>query len=431
MGRLDKIKKFFNRNTVDKGAQQFDAEFLMYLTGNNSPLIISDQQTPSSVINAYSNSVIYSAVNIKAKNARNIPMVVKEIQNDGSRVRVDFDHPLQQLLHRPNPKQSWAMFSEGYYAFGDLTGERYIYGLSAGTGIGNEQGLIRRLYLLPTPAVQANLTQSGQIRSYRNPLSIGNSTLDPQEVCAILDFNPDPKVAHYKGFSPLRALIWSKQINDEAIRTAASQLARQGPRGVWLPDVDGNKPFGSVKEAKAFMRDFNKTFNKGHANPKQFATHHTLQWQQTGVSLVDLAFIDVLGISKEEIANVLGVPVLLLDASAANTYANREEANRELFERGIIPAADTLAQELTAFLCTDEQYGSQYVIEADYSGVQSLQEDKDTILEMNRDAYYLTGNEKREALGYPPSDDPLMDEIILNRDYQQRGNNNQTPTDGN
>lgn len=160
------------------------------------------------------NSTIYSIVNLINKAASTIPFQVYEVQNNNDLKRykamtsgelntsvlskserlkknslIELDGTeIHQLLERPNPAQSFSAFLQEIIAFGKLTGNRYIYGITPETGLG--AGKFKELYVLPSQVIEIN---SGGLMKPVKDYSLeynGSHKIPAEQILHIKDFNP-------------------------------------------------------------------------------------------------------------------------------------------------------------------------------------------------------------------------------------------------
>ena len=79
------------------------------------------------------NAIVYRCVNEISKGASAVPFVIK----DGDQILEE--HPLIDLLNRPNPLQSYSEFFNSLYGYLLLSGNAYI--LKVGSDMGTPQEL--------------------------------------------------------------------------------------------------------------------------------------------------------------------------------------------------------------------------------------------------------------------------------------------------
>ena len=191
------------------------------------------------------NATVYSLVNIITKASSTIPFMIYEKVNenelkkykamtsgmvDGSILHkanmikkhalVELEHTdLHELLERPNPAQSYSSWMSEIVAYGKLTGNRYIYGLSPETG--DNASKYKELYIMPSQIME--IISGGimqPVKEYKVEYN-GSYTIPSEHICHIKDFNPyyDGTGSHLYGQSPLKAGLRSMTTNNEAVQT--------------------------------------------------------------------------------------------------------------------------------------------------------------------------------------------------------------------
>jgi len=104
--------------------------------------------------------------------------------------------------------------------------------------------------------------------------------------------------------------------------------------------------------------------------------------------------------SARDIAQAFGVPPMLLGIPGDNTYANYREARLALWEETVVPLLRHLRDELNAWLAP--MFGPGLALDLDLDEVPALTLRRERRWDMLRRADFLTVNEKRAAVGYPP-----------------------------
>ena len=170
---FDRFKGLFKNQTTNIDFNKAVYNFL------GETFIASTENDDSYIDKGYRfNATIYSIVNLIVKCAANIPFSVYEIQNENELKRYktltsgDFNSSvlhksqilhkkalvelegteLHKLLERPNPAQSYNTFIQELLAFGLLTGNRYIYGITPQSG--QNATKFKELYILPSQVMQ-------------------------------------------------------------------------------------------------------------------------------------------------------------------------------------------------------------------------------------------------------------------------------------
>lgn len=433
---------------ISKNFQQTNAEFNRAIYNYIGNSIIWNAENDNTYIEkGYQyNTTIYSIVNLIAKTAATIPFQVYEVKNENELKRYKAmtsgiangsalhkaevlrkhalsevaDTELHELLSRPNPAQSYNAWIQEIIAFGKLTGNRYIYGLKPETGA--NQGKFKELYVLPSQKVEIN---SGgifePIKSYSLDYN-GQYKMAAEDICHIKDFNPyyDGTGSHLYGMSPLKAGLRSLDTNNEAITTGAKYLQNQTARGVLMSDE------GDINEVQAqqLKEKFRQNYQGSNSAGDIVITPKKLSWINFGMSASDLSLIEQYNASIKDLCNIYSVPAVLLNNTESSTYNNVIEAKKTLYQNAVIPELNKIKDELNRWLVP--AYGDKLYIDFDYTSISEMQEEMDKVVGQMSQAWWLTPNEKRQAMSYGVEADneklndyyipmnlvPLQDEVI-------------------
>ena len=371
------------------------------------------------------NPTIYSIVNLISKTAQTIPFQIYEVKNENDLKRYksltasDFtanslfkagqiqksalveleDTELHQLLENPNPAQSYASWIQEIIAYGKLTGNRYIDGISPDTGNGKSK--FRDLYVLPSQVMEIN---SGGIfepvKSYTLEYN-GTVRIDADFICHIKDFNPyyDGTGSHLYGMSPLKAGLRAMDTNNEAVTTGVKYLQNQTARGVLTSD-EGDLTETQAKELK---RKFKQTYQGSDNAGDVIITPKKLSWINFGLNASDLSLIEQYNASIKDLCNVYNVPVQLLNNTDSSTYNNMKEAKKALYQNAVMPELVKIREELNRWLTP--RFGEKLYIDFDFSAIPELQEEMDKVVGQMSQAWWVTPNEKRAAMSYGVDED--------------------------
>ena len=371
------------------------------------------------------NPTIYSIVNLISKTAQTIPFQIYEVKNVNDLKRYksltasDFtanslfkagqiqksalveleDTELHELLENPNPAQSYASWIQEIIAYGKLTGNRYIYGISPDTGNGKSK--FRELYVLPSQVMEIN---SGGIfepvKSYTLEYN-GTVRIDADLICHIKDFNPyyDGTGSHLYGMSPLKAGLRAMDTNNEAVTTGVKYLQNQTARGVLTSD-EGDLTETQAKELK---RKFRQTYQGSDNAGDVIITPKKLSWINFGLNASDLSLIEQYNASIKDLCNVYNVPVQLLNNTDSSTYNNMKEAKKALYQNAVMPELVKIREELNRWLAP--RFGEKLYIDFDFSAIPELQEEMDKVVGQMAQAWWVTPNEKRAAMSYGVDED--------------------------
>ena len=319
------------------------------------------------------------------------------------------DHPLQHLLKYPNSRETFSDLLTQYIGFGEITGNRYIYGMGPMTG--NNKNKFTELHIMPSQSVEILSGGTMQpIRAYRI-LYGGEFEAPEHQVLHIKNFNPDFKGtgSYLYGQSPLRAGMRQLKINNLSVETGAKFLQNQTARGVL--SSDGGMSSISQDQAEQLKESFKSQFNNQEKWGEIVVTPAKLEWTSFGLPLADLALLEQKDASTKDLCNIYGVPIQLMNSTEASTFNNQKEARKALFQNTVIPKLIRLREGLNRWLAPG--YGDNLFIDFDFSSISELQEDAEKISKKLSTSWWLTPNEKRVAMNYAMSDDPQMDEYYM------------------
>ena len=309
---------------------------------------------------------------------------------------------LGKLLQRPNPTQSWSTFLEELIGFGKLTGNRYVYSIYPDSG--ENKDIAYQLYNLPAHLIE--IKSDGifkPVSKYTMNYNDSKYDLSAEEVLHIADWNPDydGSGSHLYGQSPIKAGMRVMTTNNEAVETSLKYLHNQSARGMLTPDDDNLTPTQAQQLKSAFRRNFQgtKSANDIMITGKKFS------WVNFGLSSADLQLLESYKASKQDLANLFGVPVLLLTGEHA-TYDNYKTSRQVLFTNCVIPELNKLRDSLNAFLVP--QFGEDLYLDFDYSVIPELMPEQAKLVDQLSKSYWLTTNEKREAVGYGVDEDNII-----------------------
>ena len=309
---------------------------------------------------------------------------------------------LGKLLQRPNPTQSWSTFLEELIGFGKLTGNRYVYSIYPDSG--ENKDIAYQLYNLPAHLIE--IKSDGifkPVSKYTMNYNDSKYDLSAEEVLHIADWNPDydGSGSHLYGQSPIKAGMRVMTTNNEAVETSLKYLHNQSARGMLTPDDDNLTPTQAQQLKSAFRRNFQgtKSANDIMITGKKFS------WVNFGLSSADLQLLESYKASKQDLANLFGVPVLLLTGEHA-TYDNYKTSRQVLFTNCVIPELNKLRDSLNSFLVP--QFGEDLYLDFDYSVIPELMPEQAKLVDQLSKSYWLTTNEKREAVGYGVDEDNII-----------------------
>jgi len=342
------------------------------------------------------NAIVHRAVRLIAEGAGSVSYVLYEGAAELG------DHPLLDLLARPNPRQDGATFLEGVASYLLLAGNAYLEAVGVDGGAN-----VRELYALRPDRMKVvpgadgwpqafEYTVGGaSVRFDQTPGSSPGVTNFQPPILQLSLFNP---LDDYYGLSPLEAAAvavdthnaaakWNKALLDNAARPSGA-LVYDGADGSVMSDAQ----FERLK--KELSDNYQGTLNAG----RPLLLEGGLDWKAMSLSPKDMDFMEAKHAAAREIALAFGVPPMLLAIPGDNTYSNYQEANRVFWRQTVLPLANRIGAALAQWLAPS--FGAGLTLAVDADRIEALSADRAALWERVSKAAFLTVNEKRAATGY-------------------------------
>jgi len=330
------------------------------------------------------NPVVYRCIRLIAEAATRVPLSVVV---DGKAVS---EHPLAELLAKPNGRQSGGEMLEAVYAYLQTAGNAYLQA-------GIVDGAVRALFVLRPDRMRVVAGADGWPVGYDytaggRTMRIGQGSEPVPGVLHMALFHPMDD--HY-GMGPLEAAQtsldihnasahWNKALLDNAARPSGALVYSAG---------GGNLTEEQFQRLKSELEEnFAGAANAG----RPMVLEGGLDWKAIALSPRDMDFIEARNAAARDIALAFGVPPMLLGIPGDNTYANMAEANRALWRQTLVPLVVRVAQELSVWLGPAFE-GAEVVPEFD--AVEALAEDRNALWERVGNAGFLSDEEKRAMVG--------------------------------
>jgi HK97 family phage portal protein len=247
-------------------------------------------------------------------------------------------HPLETLLDAPNPYLSRFELMEQTFGLLELTGSAYWFLAGDSSGTPTQIWPLRpdRVTIVPDPA--------DYVRGYLYEIDGQRIPLDAREVVHFKRWHP---ANDYYGMSALEAA----RMAVESDRSMAEWNRNAFSKDHGIPA--GIVTVGSQVSAADYER-IKREWNHSYGGPQRrtaFVRAGDIQWQNIGLSHSELDFLRGRESHRDEILNIFGIPVGLIDANA--TEANAQVAERMFVERTLWPklvrVAQKISQELLPF----------------------------------------------------------------------------------
>ena len=366
------------------------------------------------------NAIVYRCVNEISKGASSVPLLLK----NGDEIVEQ--HPLIDLLNRPNPLQSYSEFFNSLFGYVLLGGNAYIL------KVGSEMGTPQELHQLRPDRMV--------IKGSGNPIPdryeyVVNGRV--QKTYMVDQVNGYSEVKHVKLWNPLDDYYGLSPMSAAAVEV--DQFNMSSKHNVNLLQ-NGARPSGAVifkpqddagfaanlseSQRQQLLTDLNNRFSGAGNAGRPMLLEGDFDWKEMGLTPKDMDFHRLKNMAATDIALCFGVPSQLVGVPDAQTYANVSEARLALYEETIIPHLRKIQSDLNEWLVP--LYDDRLKLEFDIDSIPALSERKRKTYENVTSAVregIMTRNEAREQIGLSPVDGadglyisanlfPLTDEAV-------------------
>jgi HK97 family phage portal protein len=381
---------FFRREAQAPVEQKASATGRVVAWGSSGRVAWSPRDTVSLTRTGFTgNPVGFRCVKLIAEAAAALPLVLQDAS-----CRYE-EHPILDLMARPNAAQGRAEFFEALYGQMLLSGNGYLEAVGDG-GVPGELHVLRsdRMSIVPGAdgwPVAYDYTVGGRKHRF-------DMTGHPDPICHIRSFHPQDD--HY-GLSPMQAAAvavdvhnsasaWSKALLDNAARPSGAIVYK---------GVDGQGQL-SPDQYDRLVGEMEMHHQGARNAGRPMLLEGGLDWKPMGFSPSDMEFQKTKEAAAREIALAFGVPPMLLGVPGDATYANYQEANRAFYRLTVLPLATRVAASVGYWLSGFA--GASVELRPDQDQVPALAAERDQQWKRVGEASFLTDPEKRRLLGLPP-----------------------------
>lgn len=343
------------------------------------------------------------------------------------------DQTLMKLLKNPNKSQRQNGFIDEALVWILTTGNRYIYILSPETG--PNKGRPAELHLLPssqTEIIGGDWLEP--VKAYH--LTIGNSYKEiPAEKVVhgkLTNIKYDLAGSQLYGMSPLEAALKVMTATNAGYDRMNQQFENGGPDVIITGTKETATQEWTQEQFDTVWERFKSKFRK-KSKERFMLKNLPVEVHEVGKSIVDLNVLNYIKLSLRDYCNIYDVPSALMnDNEYATQSANAREYTRMLWNGAVIPALEMLKEDLNCVADKDNKItGQDLYFDYCLDDIPELQTDNSTQAAALAQAWWLTPDEKREAMGKEETNLPEMQTI-----YAPMGtvplsdiSNEQTPED--
>jgi HK97 family phage portal protein len=359
------------------------------------------------------NVIVFRCVNLISESAAAIPWQL--FSGKGDDKTLIEDHPILDMLARPNPWQGGASFFHMVYSFKLLSGNSYIEAVAPETG--PNLGVPLELWTHRPERMKVIPSDSGQPGAYqfeangRKVLWVVNPLDGKSLILHSKTFHP---LNDWYGMSPLEAAAFEVDQHNAAGEWNFALLRNSGrPSGafVFTPNKDGVTQ--NLKDDQFLrLKEMIDDSLSGPANAgRPYILEGGLDWRQIAMSPHDMDWLKGRDLSARDIAMAYDVPPQLVGIEGSQTFANFAQARLSLYEDAVLPLVDCYKDDLNYWLVP--QFGDDLQLDYDEDAIPALAPRREAKWAQVKEADFLSTNEKRAELGFDLRDEPEADEILI------------------
>lgn len=327
-----------------------------------------------------------------------------------SRVFEEVTHKdIQKILDRPNSTQDMADIIELLSGALVLNGNHYVFR----NGPNPKANLYNEIYCLPPQ--ETEIISGGMydpVKGYR--ISYMEEILPIAQVTHGKTYNPDwsSTGSQLYGQSFFRASLSPIQRLKLGEAEINKQLKNGGTLGVVSPKNVAD--YWTKEQGDAFKERLKEAKGSEDEVSRIVAGAVPLDFMKIGLTIADMELMDLMGMTKEEIYQAMHIPLQYLNQEGSS-YNNKSEAGKELVYNALDPIARRVAKTLTRSICDPvyERTGERYIIQLDTSSLPEMGADMKELATWLDKSWWITPNQKLEAMGWGKSDAENMDIPIV------------------
>lgn len=331
------------------------------------------------------NPYVNKAVDVRA---HAVAILDPVLYNSKGEIIEDKNHPLVQLLRNPNPRQSWAELCYDIQSHYALNGNAFIW-------LKKEGGNIKELWAIPPSAISYISSNDifDPVRLWYINAGSKQIQVAPQEM---VHLHSILGVDGIMGVSPLQSAALSIRAQTSARQWNTALLDNSSCPSLALSTDEELTDEQFSRLSASLERQYTGTRNAG----KTMVLDKGLHAEGLGAfNAKDMDYTQGIVLTAREIAIALDVPPELIGDSTNKTYNSMSESIRQ-FANTVCSLADRMYNALSRAIAGN--YADVESITYDRQQVDGLS-DKPGMADITA-ADWLTVNEKRDLLSYPPVD---------------------------
>lgn len=445
MGILD----FFKLNKKQLTLQDYSkipAQIIFRMSGA-SPVIYFQENTDTYLRKGFEgNHIIFTIADYCGRKLTTIPPILYKVKDKKAKKRYDYlrkegsysnyieslklkqlafteveEHPILDILKKPNPTMSWDEFVYGYFIYKKFVGKTMIQGVSTTEGL--NKGKPQELWLLPSNYIDAvsgeNLNIIDHYQDSRNP----EIKIPVEQILLIRNFSADYQTpgSHLNGMSVLKSASKLLTKSNSSLEAETESLQNRGARTLIFPEMPkeflgGGITLPSGETLDTMNYELNKRL-KESGNNGVVMNSLPLGTAQIGLSPVDLNILETNKFDIQMWCSLFHVDSrVIFNDHASSTMDNMKTARLNTITDGIFPEVEALKNGLNEFFV--KQWDDTLVLDFDYTVLPEIQDNLRSVAKDMKDAEVFTINEIRQMWKYGNYEGENGDKILVSSSKQ-------------
>lgn len=333
----------------------------------------------TAILEGYNASAaVYRCIEMRATLVSSVPWYAARKKSDGTIERLEINHPLNQLINRPNPDTSWLEVMHEWSQSLDIAGNAYSTIIRGGVG-----GKPTALWNIPARGMRIKPGSTELIDSYEYQYGAQKKTAKANEVVHLRQPNPNDPIF---GMPTLMAAGRATDIDRESGNWQKASLQNRSAGSLHIEVPEGTQ----FEDVERIQQSVQEKYSGPSNADKPFVTSGKITNLDRTAQEMD--FVNSRKAIWAEICAVFGLSMSNLGFTESVNLANAEAMERSLWKNTIIPRLELMKRQLNAQLAYD--FGADICFEYDISGVDALQENYTELL-ANARALYDMGFEMK------------------------------------
>lgn len=379
---FEKITRLFSKKDIPP-------PFYAMLTYLGSNPLWTDKNIKALTKEGFMNCMtVFACVSLIAKGGAGIPWILTKIaKGQNGKTEEIYDHPLLQLIRRPNPRQGQSAFIEAALSFYLIAGNNYML------ATGPEKAPAKELYNLMPHLIK--IKSGNQAR----PIEYYKYDADPSNP---INYPPE-RVLHLRAFHPLDDFYGLSSLEVAAKGIDIVNMGMQWNYNLLKNDM--RPPGGFIIEQplqsetrKLMLKDMKEKYSGYEHAGEPLLLEGVKDWKPFAITPRDSDWLNSDKLNMRKICVTLNVDPSLIGDTESKTYSNRQDARKALYTEAILPLMDFYRDELNNWLTP--QYDDNLKLDYDRDEIEALREEMTAVYSRMSQSYWLTVNEKRAACGY-------------------------------